>query len=122
MERHIGTKKRKQHPLQWIAEPLMEDPSYLDNPMFGCLGCYFHGRLVLVLASKEAPWNGLLIPTEHHHHDLIKTEFNDLIQHPILKKWLFLPETTEEFEGLAGEIVECILKDDIRFGVEPKDR
>ena len=112
--------KKKEHPLLWIAEPLLEDPSYLDRPMFGCRACYFRGRLVLVLAARKPPWNGLLIPTDHPYHDSIKTEFKNLSQHPVLKKWLFLSETTEEFESLAGDIVDCILRDDIRFGVEPK--
>jgi hypothetical protein len=117
----VRTNKRKEHPFKWIAEPLMEDASYLEHPMFGCLGCYFRGQLVLVLASRKTPWNGLLIPTDHQYHDSLRTEFEDLVQHPILKKWLFLPETTEEFEDLAGQIVEYILKDDIRFGVEPRE-
>jgi hypothetical protein len=44
----------------------MEEPGYLEKPMFGCLAMYLHERLMLALASGEELWNGLLILTEHH--------------------------------------------------------
>lgn len=66
--------------------------------------------------------NGLLIPTEHQfHYDILKN-FKDVVQHPVLKKWLHLPEDTEDFETVASEIVEAIRIGDQRFGVEPKER
>ena len=40
----------------------------------------------------------------------------------MLKKWLYLPETYEDFESVANDIVEQVLIDDQRFGVEPKER
>lgn len=94
-------KKPKNHPLLWVIEPLMEEPSYLEKPMFGCLAVYLHGRLMLALASGEEPWNGLLIPTEKQFHDAIQKELRDVVQHSILKKWLYLPEATEDFETIA---------------------
>ena len=115
-------KIKKQHPLLWVVEPLMEEPSYLEKPMFGCLAIYLHGRLMLVLTSGEEPWNGLLIPTEHQFHDAIVKEFQDVIQHSVLKKWLYLPKATEDFETVASDIVEAVRMNDQRFGVEPKER
>lgn len=115
-------KKPKTHPLLWVIEPLMEEPSYLEKPMFGCLAVYLHGRLMLALASGEEPWNGLLIPTEHKFHDSIREEFKNVVQHSVLKKWLYLPEATEDFETVASDIVEAIRMNDERFGVEPKER
>ena len=112
----------KPHPLDWIIEPLTEEVSYIEKPMFGCKGCYLHGRLKLVLASKAKPWNGLLIPTEKEFHESIRKSFKGVLQHPILKKWLYLPETFEDFESVSSDIVEQILMDDQRFGVEPKER
>lgn len=100
----------------------MEEPSYLEKPMFGCLACYLHGRLMLVLASGEEPWNGVLIPTDHQFHDSICKDFNDVVQHPVLKKWLYLPEASEDFESIASDIVEAVRINDLRFGVEPKER
>jgi hypothetical protein len=90
--------------------------------MFGCQAVYLHGRLVLALNSGEEPWNGLLIPTEKQFHDSIIKDFKDVVQHSVLKKWLYLPEASEDFETVAQEIVEAIRINDPRFGVEPKER
>jgi hypothetical protein len=114
-------KKPKTHPLLWVVEPLIEEPSYLEKPMFGCLAIYLRGRLMLVLASREEPWNGLLIPTDHQFHDSIIKDFRDVVQHSVLKKWLYLPEATEDFETVASDIVEAVRMNDLRFGVEPKE-
>lgn len=115
-------KKKKQYPLHWIVESLMEEPSYLEKPMFGCLAVYVHGRLSLLLTSGEEPWNGLLIPTEHQFHESIRQDFSNVVQHPILKKWLYLPEASDDFESISSEIVEIIRMNDQRFGVEPRER
>jgi len=125
---------KKQHPLSWVVEPLIEESSYVEKPMFGCQAYYLYGRLALVLASKEEPWNGLLIPTDKQFHNSIKKdfkgvvqhpilkEFRDVVQHSVLKKWLYLPEATEDFETVASDIVEAMRMNDQRFGVEPKER
>jgi hypothetical protein len=115
-------KKKKQYPLHWVVEALMEEPSYFEKPMFGCLAVYLHGRLSLLLTSGEEPWNGMLIPTEHQFHDSIRQEFKEVVQHPVLKKWVYLPEASEDFETSAAEIMEAIRMHDQRFGVEPKER
>jgi hypothetical protein len=78
--------------------------------------------MVLVLCSGEEPWNGLLIPTEHHLHDAILKDFKGVAQHPVLKKWLYLPEASEDFETVASDIVEAVRMNDQRFGVEPKEK
>ena len=77
---------------------------------------------MLVLCSGEEPWNGLLIATYHEFHDSIRQEFGTVVQHPVLKKWLYLAENSEDFESVAAEIVEAIRTKDQRFGVEPKER
>jgi hypothetical protein len=114
--------KKKEQPLRWVIESLEDERSYLEKSMFGCLAVYLHGRLSLLLSSGEDPWNGLLIPTDHQFHDSIRQEYQNVIQHPVLKKWLYLPEATEDFESDAQEIVEVIRMNDPRFGVEPKGR
>jgi len=122
MASSTGRKKKRPHPLIWIAEPLMEAPGYLERSMFGCLALYLHGRLVLVLADGEEPWNGLLVPTDHRFHESICREFPGTVQHPVLKKWLYLPLGCEDFESSAAEIAEAARIGDERFGVEPKER
>jgi hypothetical protein len=64
----------------------------------------------------------LLIPTEKQFHDSIKKDFNGVVQHPVLKKWLYLSDATEDFETVASDIVEAVRMNDQRFGVEPKER
>ncbi|MBF0557524.1 MAG: hypothetical protein HQL08_01960 [Nitrospirae bacterium] len=113
---------KKQYRNLWLVESIMEEPSYLEKSMFGCLAVYLHGRMMLLLSEGDEPWNGLLIPTDYQFHDSIRDEFKDVVQHPVLKKWLYLPENTEDFETAAENIVHAIHLDEARFGVEPKER
>ncbi len=115
-------KKKKLNPFQWVVEPIMDEPSYLQKSMFGCQACYLHGRLVLLLSSGAEPWNGLLIPTDHQFHDDIRKDFRTVKQHSFLKKWLYLSEASEDFESEATDVVAAIRNNDERFGVEPKER
>jgi len=85
----------------------------------GCVPIFYY---FFYFFSKGKPWNGLLIPTEKEFHDSIRKDFKGVVQHPVLKKWLYLPETYEDFETVASDIVEHVLMDDQRFGVEPKAR
>lgn len=119
----LRTKARRSHPFQWVVEPLAEEPSYIEKAMFGCRGCYLYGRLVLVLAARRRePWNGLLVPTEKKHHKSLRLDHKSLITHPILKKWLYLPESNDEFEESVKAMVDAILANDPRMGVEPKTK
>ncbi len=113
---------KKHHPLHWILEPLMDEPSYIEKSMFGCLSCYLYGRLMLVLCSGNEPWDGVLIATDHQFHESIVSDFKDVVRHPVLKKWLYLPESSEEFESTIQDITEAVRMNDQRFGVEPKEK
>jgi hypothetical protein len=88
--------------------------------MFGCVGCYLEGRLVVVLADRREPWQGLLFPVERAVQPLLRKEFPALRVHPVLRKWLYLPSAGRAFAGSAEEIVSRIAGGDARFGVEPK--
>jgi hypothetical protein len=118
-----SSKKKKPHnPLLWVVDSIVEEPSYIERAWFGCRAIYLHGRLILVLCSGEEPWNGVLLPTEKEFHKDIRQEFENVVQHPILKKWLYLPENSEDFETVSSEIVEAVRGGDQRFGVEPMER
>ena len=107
--------------MHWVVESLLEEPSYIEKPMFGCKGCYLHGRLVLVLAARgKDPWNDLLVPTERKYHQSMRRDHKNLAIHPVLKKWPYLSESNEDFEESARALVEAILANDPRTGVEPK--
>lgn len=49
-------KVRSRHPLEWLLEPLEDEPGYLRKKMFGCEAAYMNGRLTVVLASGGEPW------------------------------------------------------------------
>jgi hypothetical protein len=118
-----GMRVFKPHPLRWVVEPLQDEPSYLEKAMFGCRGCYLHGRLVLVLAARnEEPWKGLLVPTDREHHGVLRKELPLLGVHPMLEKWLYLPEESEDFEDTASRLIDLIKAEDPRVGVLPKPR
>ena len=110
---------KQPHPLLWLAEPLQVDPSYLDKAMFGCRAVHFGGRLVLALAWKEEPWRGVLVPTEREHQPSLIAEFPAFAPHPVLPKWLYLPETAPTFEADAARLVALIRRLDPRIGVIP---
>ena len=111
--------KSESHELGWVAEPFWDEPDYIEKPMFGSVACYLHGRLVLVLAARGEPWQGLLVPTERQHQASIVAQHPALAPHPVLGKWLYLPEAHDEFEEVATELVRKILVEDPRLGVEP---
>lgn len=113
---------KKVNALQWVFERLESHPDFIQKRMFGCSAAYLNSRLVLVLADSEEPWNGVLVPTEREFHASLAEKFPGLIPHPVLGKWLYLSQSHPEFEGIAGQIVDLILRRDARVGVEPKLR
>jgi len=36
----LNRKKKKHNPFPWVVEPVMEEPSYLQKPMFERQACY----------------------------------------------------------------------------------
>ena len=110
------------HRFQWLWEPLETDPTFVLRPMFGGKSVYLDGKLMLYFSAKTEPWQGLLVCTERDHHSTLLADFPILTPHPILPKWLYLPERSEDFESGAMDIVERIRVGDQRFGVEPKER
>lgn len=114
--------RRAPHPLQWVFEPLESEETFLQKKMFGCEAAYLRGRLVLVLADGKEPWNGLLICTSRDHHAELIREFSALAPHLVLGKWLYLSQRHREFEEVAQNVVQCVLKDDSRIGVEPRGK
>jgi hypothetical protein len=73
--------------------------------------------MVLVLCSGEELCNGLLIPTEKEQHQDIMKDFIGTVRHPVLKKWLYLPENSEDFESTAMDLVEALRQGDQMIGI-----
>jgi hypothetical protein len=109
----------RRHPLQWLLEPLEAEPSFVQKHMFGCQAVYMFGKLVLVLAADEEPWNGVLVCTSREFHSALIGEYPGLQSHPVLGKWLYLSQAHDNFEEIAQELVQQIVKQDPRIGVEP---
>lgn len=113
---------KKTHPLDWLFEPFEGQSTYLRRKMFGCEAAYLNGRLMLVLAVGEEPWNGVLVATDRQFHPSLQNQWCQLRSHPVLGKWLYLSQTDPEFERIATSLVSSILERDVRIGVEPKPR
>lgn len=115
----MRSKVARRHRFQWLLESVEAEPSFFQKPMFGCQAVYLFGRLVLVLAVKEEPWNGLLVCTSHEFHSALIGECSGLQPHPVLRKWLYLTQAHDGFEKTAQQLIRQIVKKDPRIGVEP---
>lgn len=115
-------KVKSVHRHAWLWEPLLEDPTTVVRSMFGTKALYVHGRLTLCFAIGEEPWRGVLVCTDHPHHPFLVAEHRALIPHPLLPKWLYLPEADPAFETVAQRLVRQVRHRDPRIGVEPKPR
>lgn len=88
--------------------------------MFGAKAVYLDGRNTLCFCAGEEPWRGLLVPTDRAHHASLRADFPDLQPHPVLGKWLYLPEAADAFERVAAELVRLARARDPRLGVQPQ--
>jgi hypothetical protein len=104
---------------RWVFEPLEELPGFVERRMFGALAGYLNGLLVLVLCDSEEPWRGVMVPAERENHAALIAAFPVLSPHPILGKWLYLPESASSFERDAQKVVERIRQFDPLIGTVP---
>ncbi|MSU69773.1 MAG: hypothetical protein EXS39_03140 [Opitutaceae bacterium] len=110
------------HPHAWLWESLEADASFGLRAMFGTKEVYLDGRLMLCFSAKAEPWRGLLVCTDRKHHPSLIAEFPRLSPHPILPKWLYLPESTDDFERVAERLVSLARRHDSRIGVAPHSK
>ncbi len=110
---------RRVHPHQWLWEPLEADPSFVLRPMFGTKAAYLDGKLMLCFCARREPFRGLLIATDQTRHAALLAEFPELTPHSILPKWLYLPESVDAFERIAGRLVLLARRRDPRLGIVP---
>ena len=121
LEKSTGRVVRPHH-FAWLWEPLETDPTFVLRPMFGGKAVYLDGKLMVDFTAKTEPWRGLLIATERGHHAALVADFPELAPHPVLPKWLYLPESADGFERTAGRLVDLALRRDPRIGVAPKPK
>jgi hypothetical protein len=116
-------KIRKIHPQAWLWEPLEADPTFLLRPMFGGRAVYLDGKLMLwFIASDDGDWRGVCVATGREHHAALMAGFPELAPHPVLTKWLYLPESDNRFESVAERIVALVRLRDHRIGVVSQKR
>jgi hypothetical protein len=105
-----------------LVEGLATEESFVARAMFGCLACYVHGKLMLVLADKRPPWSGVLVATDRERHPALRAVVPRLRAHPVLGKWLLLPASAPTFEDDVFRLVDLVRAEDPRLGVEPQPR
>jgi hypothetical protein len=110
---------RPVHPYAWLWEPLETDLTFELRTMFGVKAAYLGGRLSLCFCTREEPWRGILVCTDRARHEALRKEFPELTPHPILPKWLYLPETADTFERTGVLLVALARRRDPRIGIVP---
>jgi hypothetical protein len=109
---------------EWILEAFAGHPTFFTKRMFGGLAAYLFERQMLLLVeptkSGRWTWHGVLICTDYRHHASIHAEFPALLPHEILRKWLFIESTREDFESTMQAVAAQIASNDPRFGILPK--
>ena len=113
---------KPEHPLEWLADPVRDEPTFVLKSWFGGRTIMLHGQHTLFLTVQGEPWQGVLVCTFHEHQPSLLAEFPALTQHPILKKWLYLPERAETFERDAKRLVQLVRARDPRIGIPPSPR
>ena len=108
---------------EWILEAFVDQPGFFAKRMFGGLAAYLFERqmLLLVEPTKSGRWNwhGVLVCTNYEHHASIQAEFPALMPHAVLRKWLFIDSTHEDFESTMEAVAKRVVSNDPRFGILP---
>jgi hypothetical protein len=109
---------------EWIFEIFAGRATFFTKRMFGGLAAYLHERQMLVLVEPTRTgrwkWHGVLICTEHEHQASIRSDFPALMPHDVLRKWLYIDSTHQDFESTIEEVVKRMIRNDRRFGVVPR--
>jgi hypothetical protein len=110
---------------EWILEPWAGRSTFFTRRMFGGLAAYLHDRQMLVLVEPSKTgrwkWHGVLICTDRDQHASICTDFPALAPHRVLRKWLYIDSTHQDFESTMESIAERMVRNDRRFGVAPRN-
>jgi hypothetical protein len=109
---------------EWILEPFAGRPTFFTKRMFGGLAAYLHERQMLVLVEPTRTgrwkWHGVLVCTDHEHQSSIRADFPALMPHEVLRKWLYIDSTHEDFEATMAAVATRMTRNDRRFGVVPR--
>lgn len=115
-------KAKPPHPLEWLTESVAMEPTFVFKSWFGGRSIMLRGKHQLFLTTQGEPWQGVLVCTFREHQPSLLAQFPSLKPHPVLGKWLYLPETSESFEKDALVLVRLAKAGDERLGVGPSPR
>lgn len=111
---------------EWILEAFAGRPGFFTKRMFGGLAAYLHERQMLVLVQPTKTgrwkWHGVLVCTGHEDQPSIRAEFPALSPHVVLRKWLYVDTSHEDFESTMEAVARRMARNDRRFGIVPKVR
>ncbi|MNK91293.1 hypothetical protein D3C87_1113850 [compost metagenome] len=119
--------------LKWI-ESLFPEEGFRRKSMFGGFAYYIDDKIVMLIFEspgdykyrnqtfKFEVWNGCMFPVEREHHEKALKQFPELVNHPVLPKWLYLPLHTEGFDELVSEIITQAVKPTGFWGSIPKGK
>ena len=117
-----GAGKTFEH--EWIFESFAEHRTFFTKRMFCGLAAYLFERQMLLLfeptKSGRWKWHGVLICTDYAHHASIQAELPALNPHQVLRKWLFIDSTHEDFEATMEAVAKRVARNDPRFGILPR--
>ena len=113
---------KAEHPLEWLTEPLLDESTFVLKAWFGGRTIMLEGQHRLFLTMQGEPWSGVLVCTYVEHQPSLIAELPSLSPHPVLGKWLYLPETAETFERDAKRLVQRVKMRDPRIGVLPSKK
>ena len=113
-------------------EALAAEDSFYCKKFFGGLSIYVFGQMVAFLSEHPGEkewrgksfqfdvWNGCLIPSHREHHDLLLKKIKGTVVHPVISKWLYLPQAAQQFETSMFKLIEMIENKSTLIGVEPE--
>jgi hypothetical protein len=111
---------------EWIFEPFERHATFFTKRMFGGLAAYVHDRQMLVLVEPTKTgrwkWHGALVCTDFSHQPSIRADFPALEPHAVLKKWLWIASTHDDFEATMNGVAGLVARNDFRFGVVPREK
>jgi hypothetical protein len=109
---------------EWIFETFERHATFFTKRMFGGLAAYLHGRQMLVLVeptkSGRWKWHGVLVCTGFDDQPSIRADFPALAPHAVLRKWLWVDSTHDDFEKTMEAVARCMGRNDPRFGIVPR--
>lgn len=112
-------------------EELSAHDSFYFKKFFRGLSIYFSGKAVAYISDRPGDkffrgksydieiWNGCLIPTDREHHSELLRLIKGTVVHPVIKKWLYLPKTSDYFEDSMVQLVNMIKSENSLVGIEP---